>query len=127
MFPCALISLHHLELKCCISPSAVFLNVAYAFCSTAGISHTCNRMFCTLRHCHGLMLVVFLIVERQYSKLTQFVILCLSILLSDRKGNENFLSAPSPHLVLFASGFKAFLMKYTLAGNNIFSRIDSYI
>lgn len=99
MFPCALISLHHLELKCCISPSAVFLNVAYAFCSTAGISHTCNRMFCTLRHCHGLMLVVFLIVERQYSKLTQFVILCLSILLSDRKeGMKTFYQLPHPTL-----------------------------
>lgn len=99
MSPCALISLHHLELKCCISPSAVFLNVAYAFCSTAGIGHTCNQMFCTLRHCHGLMLVVFLIVERQSSKLTQCVILCLSILLSDRKeGMKTFYQLPHPTL-----------------------------
>lgn len=45
---------------CFISQSAVLLNVAYAFCSTAGINHTRVQMFCTLKCCLCLMWVDFL-------------------------------------------------------------------
>lgn len=126
MFTCALIFLHPLELMGFMSPSAVFLNGAYAFCSTSGTRHTWAQVFCTLKCGLCLMWVDFL---NCGETVFQAISVCHFVLEDFALWQERIkTSHQPPHFTLhyFASDFMVFLMEYTLTGQNVSSKIVTH-